>query len=704
MTRLRRWLLACCATLALCAVGAAAVANFGAPGWRLEFLLAKALGNMPDVSWRETFSIVKPGSGFWMAELREQSNPFINIQRVAADKGEVERGGDLFQVECAACHGVGARGTGTGPALAGRALTRANSDWALYRVIAKGIPGTSMAAHARPWRDLWQLVAYVKSVKASVTPEVATISPPVNVPASAIAARDGAESDWLTYSGSYDGQRFSRLSQIHTANVQQLRVRWLHHIDTNSDRQQTVPLVSGGVMYFSASPATVMAVDAATGKTFWEYKRPVAEGATLCCGVVNRGVALLDNRVFLGTADAHLIALDANSGRLLWDQQVTDHTEAYAITSAPLAAGKLVITGISGGDFATRGFIAAYDAATGTPVWRFNTVPGPGEPGHETWSGDSWRTGGSATWMTGSYDPDSATVYWGIGNPAPAWVGDARIGDNLYSDSVVALDATTGKMRWHFQFTPHNVHDWDATQVPVLIDEPGRRPARRLLAWPNRNGFFYSLDAATGKFLQGRAFAEQTWATGLDPNGRPIPRPDSAPSASGALVSPSSYGATNWWPNAYNPMLELLFVPVLERPALYFRTATPTPEKGKLFMGGAEQGIEGRDFYTAVRALNPLTGERQWERRWPGRRNLHPESAGLLATAGGLVFGSDQGVVFALDAKAGNVLWTFDAGINIVTAPMSYAVDGVQYMAIAAGKLMMAFALPDVTAPAPGRR
>lgn len=682
----------------LCLLGAAFyVLSSGSQAWRLEVVSYKARGQFVDVTWSEVFRIIRPGSGFWITTLDEKANPNDAIQNPFTSDEDLKRGAEFFRAECSACHGADANGTGVGPALAGKVLLRASSDWMTYRVIADGIEGTSMAPHKLPWRETWQLAAFVRSVKLLAAPPSDLLPHAVNVQAADFAERSRKPDDWLTYSGSLDGQRYSGLQQINVGNVSRLQVRWLKQIRNNVERQATVPLVSGGIMYYTVSPATVMAVNAATGKVYWRYDNPVPDDVTPCCGVVNRGAALLGNRVIIGTIDAQLIALDANTGQLVWKQTVANYHDGYAITGAPLAFNDLVVTGVAGGDFATRGFLAAYRAATGEPVWRFEAIPGPGEPGHDSWSGDSWKTGGSATWMTGSFDAATNSLYWGIGNPAPVWNGNSRLGDNLYSNSVVALDPATGKLRWHFQFTPHNVHDWDSAQVPVLLDAPGGTPERRMLAWPNRNGFFYSIDASNGRFVQGRAFAQQTWAEGLDKSGRPIVKPGTAPSLKGTIVWPGPVGATNWWPSAYSPALSLLYVPVLEAPAIYFSGGgTPVPEKQKLFLGSAIQSVQGLTFHTAVRALDPFTGELKWERRWPDRidRNGFRQAAGgLLATAGGLVFGSDQGTVFALDAKTGAVLWTFETDTDIAAAPMTYAVDGQQYLAISSGSVMMVFAL-----------
>jgi len=663
--------------------------------WRAQIVMMKARGELSDTSWADIGRLIRPGSGFWVEGLIIHPNPYIVIQNPFTTRADVERGSRMFHQQCAACHGTDAHGTGNGPRLAGVALHRANSDWAAYKVISGGIPGTSMAAHPLPWRDTWNLVAFVRSLAPARDSTAAVVK--INVPPELIAHADEHPQDWLTYSGSYEGRRFSELTQIDPTNVAHLQIRWIHHTQTQFERVEAVPLVSDGVMFFSAPLAKVFAIDAATGRPLWSFDHPVPDSSNPCCGKVNRGVALLNDRVYIGTLDAHLIALDADSGNLVWDTVVANGADQYSITSAPLALKDKIVTGMGGGDFATRGFVAAYRATDGGLAWRFDTVPGPGEPAHDTWSGDSWKNGGGATWVTGSFDPRSNLVYWGVGNPAPVFNGEARKGDNLYTDSVIALDADSGKLRWHFQFTPHDVHDWDGAGVPVLI--PGKAEGQ-LLAWPNRNAFYYLLDAASGKFLRGQPFARQTWAEGLDAAGHPILLPGQAPSVKGTLVFPSAEGATNWWPSAFSPGSGLIYVPVLERASIFFASDVPPgpahAANGFLgyFLGSGQQGVTGQKFYTAVRALNAYTGAMVWERRLPDRETDTPEIPGLIATRGGLVFGADRSTVFALDARTGEMLWTFDTGAPVAAAPITYSAAGVQYVAFISGKLILAFGLP----------
>ena len=494
--------------------------------------------------------------------------------------------------------------------------------------------------------------------------------------------------NWLMYSGQYNSQRYSRLTVIDKSNVDQLEVKWVKQLETLAD-VETTPLVVDGVMYLTQSPSNVFALDASTGSQFWTYEHTLPEKLSLCCGRQNRGVAILGETLFLGTLDAKLIALDAKTGAVQWETQSADAATGYSKTAAPLVIGDKVISGIAGGEYGIRGFLDAYDAKTGELAWRFYTIPGEGEPYNDTWEDDSWKTGGAPTWITGAYDPDLNLVYWGTGNPGPDWNGEAREGDNLYSDSVVALDADTGELKWHFQFTPHDVHDWDATQIPILIDiEFDGRP-RKLLLFPNRNGFFYVLDRVTGEFLRGTAFAKQTWAERIDENGRPIRIPGMLPNEEGVLVYPSVNGAANWWSNTYSPRTELLYVVTYDGADTFF-IGEDEYVPGEMFVGGApERYVPLETYASMIRALEPRTGETRWE--FP----LQPKTqSGLLSTASDLVFGgSVDGYFYALDAVNGAELWRINVGGNVKAAPISYMVGTVQYVTIAAGNSILTFGL-----------
>lgn len=504
-----------------------------------------------------------------------------------------------------------------------------------------------------------------------------------------LRSADREPQSWLTYSGSYSSQRFSPLAQIRPDNVRGLRPAWVYQM-REGDRQETTPLVADGVMYVTENRGPVVALDARTGRLLWRYVPRLSKDVKILgFGPSNRGVALLGGSVYVGTLDARLVALDAVSGAVRWEVPVADNALGYAITGAPLAVDDKILVGVAGGEAGIRGFLDAYDAKTGRRVWRFHTVPAPREPGSETWSGDAWKTGGGPTWVTGSYDPEERLVYWGVGNPAPDWNGDSRPGDNLFTCSVIALDVATGALRWHFQFTPHDVHDWDANQIPVLLDASvGGRP-RKLLALANRNAFFYLLDRKTGEFLLGEPYAQQTWARGLDAKGRPVLIEGAEPTVGGTLVRPSLQGATNWFSPAFSPKTGLFYVSVREMASTYHKgEAAYVP--GEYFMGGGETIADAESAHGAVRALDPLSGKRKWEFRL-----LSPPWSGLLVAAGGLLFGgTNEGNMFALDAATGAPLWDFQTGGAISANPISFEIDGKQHVAMAAGAALFVFALP----------
>jgi alcohol dehydrogenase (cytochrome c) len=493
--------------------------------------------------------------------------------------------------------------------------------------------------------------------------------------------------NWLTYSGNYLGHRHSPLRQVTPENVSRLRPAWVYQIATTHSFE-TTPLVDGDVMYISEPPSDVTALDVRTGRPLWKYERRIPESMPLCCGRVNRGVALLDGMVYIATLDAHLVGLDANSGQVRFDVEASDYKEGVSMTAAPLAVKDKIIVGMAGGEYGVRGFLDAYDAKTGDRLWRFWTIPGPGEPGNETWAGDSWKQGSATTWVTGVYDAETNLIYWGTGNPGPDWNGDVRKGDNLYSDSIIALDADTGELKWHFQFTPHDTHDWDSVQVPVLVDGEVRGEPRKLVLFANRNAFYYVLDRVGGQFLTGKAYAKQTWASGLDDNGRPLVLPNTTPTIDGNIVYPNLGGATNWQSPAYNPELHTFYVAVREFGQIYYKGAADF-KPGSLYNGGGAQDIPGEERQGAIRAFEPETAELKWE--FP----LHsPPAGGVLSTAGGLVFGgTGEGHIFALDAANGNPVWRFQTGGTIKSNPISYESEGKQHIAIASGRGLFVFAL-----------
>jgi alcohol dehydrogenase (cytochrome c) len=507
--------------------------------------------------------------------------------------------------------------------------------------------------------------------------------------------------NWLTYSGTFASQRYSALTQITPANAAKLQLQWVFQA-RSLEKFEATPLVVNGVMYLTQAPNDVVALDAKTGSVFWIYEYRPSPAARLCCGALNRGLAILGDTLFMGTIDGRLIAIDAKTGRPIWNVPVADPKLGYAVTHAPLIVKDKVIVGTAGGEYGIRGFIAAYDARTGKEVWRFKNIPEPGEPGNETWAGDSWKSGGASIWVTGSYDPDLNLTYWGIGNPGPDWNPDNRAGDNLYSDCVVALDATTGKLKWYFQFTPHDAWDYDSVQIPVLVDMEWKGKPRKVMLWANRNGFFYVLDRSTGEFLLGKPFVKVTWARGLDDKGRPLVVPNMEPTREGTVVYPGVQGGTNWYSPSYSPRTKLFYIPAwvdyftnfIKLPAEYVpgrrftggtpRSAIPSIRRGPMNTWGEEAGRG------AVLALDPNTGEQKWEFKMSDVTD-----SGVLTTASDVLFtGGREGYFYALDARDGKMLWKVMTGGQIAAGPMTYSVDGKQYVSIAAGNSLFTFALP----------
>lgn len=498
-------------------------------------------------------------------------------------------------------------------------------------------------------------------------------------------------SNWLTYSGQYNGQRFSQLKQFHAGNVGELRLKWVRQIQTNS-AFETSPLVVDGVMFLTLPENKVWAVDAQTGLPYWKYEHRLPGKLAACCGKVNRGLAILGDTLYMGTLDAKLVALDSRSGNVRWIRDVADATDGFSITGAPLVIKNMVITGVAGGEYGIRGFLDAYDAETGRRIWRRHTIPGPGEPGHDSWDGDSWKVGGAPTWMTGAFDPALNLIYWGVGNPGPDWNGEVRKGDNLYSDCVLALDADTGHLKWHFQFTPHDVHDWDACQVPVLVDREYAGHPRKLLLWANRNAFYYVLDRETGEFLRASQFAKQTWAEKIDKRGRPIRVPGKLPTKEGVLVYPDVSGAANWHSPSYSPQTGLFYQMAFDGAATYYLDEDAEYVPGKLYLGGFGLPNEYAEFpdpnyVSAVRALDAVSGKRLWQYKVQAK-----SMSGLLTTAGNLLFGGGaDGSFFALNAKTGEELWHLDLGGRVHAAPVTYLAGGRQYITIAAGAALFTF-------------
>ena len=655
---------------------------------RARVFLQKAQGEIPDLSWAELWVLVRPELGYTCIEGVSLEASFQYSSIVSAE--DRREGARIFGERCAACHGSDGSGGPHAPSLTRSEYNPGDSDLAIYKLLRDGIPGTSMPSAGLPLRQLLQVTARVKMLQANVPearrPETRLAT---QVSSERLKAAGTKPDEWLMYSGSYNGWRHSPLVEITPANVASLRVRWIKQFDSNDPFIQATPLVIDGTMFMVAPASTVSALDAKTGDVIWESKRTFPPNLPLCCGRNNRGLAAYDKAVFRGTLDGYLVAINTSDGKVIWQTLVANPADGYSITGAPLAVNGSIVVGIAGGEYGTRGFLAAYDASTGQQQWKFVTIPGPGEAGHETWENDAWRTGGGPTWNTGSYDAAADLLYWGVGNPSPLYAGDLRPGDNLFTDSVIALHAKTGKLAWHFQFTPHDEHDWDSTQTPVLADLSINGVVRKVICWPNRNGFYYVLDRISGEFLAGMPFVELNWASGLTAAGRPILTDFAKISAGGRRVKPGADGGTNWQNPAFDPKRGLIFVPASESSSVYSKLP---PNKVVRGPGGLYFGsgwTQAEPPIRVVRALDAASGQQKWEYDPKSRR----EYGGLLSTEGGLVFGASGGVLFALDADTGREVWRLPLGGATMAAPISFALDGQQVIAVAAGRALFVFGL-----------
>jgi alcohol dehydrogenase (cytochrome c) len=665
---------------------------------RGQLYLQKAEGGVTEVSWTDLWVMTRLRQGFHCIEGTSLAADLQYSSNASPD--DVAEGSRLFHERCIGCHGSNGGGGPVAPSLIGPRLTAGDSDLAIYQVLRNGRPGTAMQRIDLPPSELLQIIAYVTTLRAHSAAAAKPGAPKLSVAINSerLQAAGTRTDEWLTYSGAYDGSRHTTLDQITPANVANLRIRWMKQFDVADADIEATPLVIDGVMFFVPEAMHVVALNARTGDLIWEYKKPVPVDLPLGYGQVNRGLAVYGNTLFLGGLDGHLVALNANDGTVVWQALVANSSDGYTITAAPLVVGHSVVIGVSGGDYGIRGFLAAYDAATGKQQWRFETVPGPGEPGHETWGNAAWRTGGGATWATGSYDPATDLLYWGVGNPGPDYDGDVRPGDNLFTDCVIALHASTGKLAWHFQFTPHDDHDRDATQTPVLADLAVKGVGRKMILWPNRNGFYYVLDRFTGEFLSGVPFVEEDWASGLTPAGRPILTDAAKITTTGRRVKPGINGGVNWQNPSFDPGRGTIFIPAEESSSVYTKTASEevTREPKEPFL--ASGFSQSESAINEVVALDAATGLRKWQHTTPagGANNGGHSNAsysGLLSTASGLVFGASGNVLFALDADSGRELWQLPAGGTTKAAPISFTIDGHQVIAVAAGRTLLVFGL-----------
>ena len=669
--------------------------------WRFNVLKAKATGKIPEVPLSLLLQWMRPDSYVNIRRLAVVPNVHSGITNSNTGPESAANGARVFGRVCAECHGDNARGR-TGPDLL--AAMGRMSDWGFFSTVKWGRPKTIMMPQPLSDLQIWQVLTFLRqsSIDAAVgerASDPVAASPAVSQQMLLSAGRSG---DWLTYSGNYAGHRHSSLNQITNHNVQHLRLAWAAQLPADSPTLESSPIVVGDRMFVTQSPEGVTALNAKTGAVLWAFHRPVPSNIPLCCGSQNRGVAVFDRNVYVATLDAHLLALDAATGAKIWDIQVADWRQGYSITAAPLIVDDRVIIGIAGGDFGIRGFITAYSVKDGSQLWRTYTIPGPGEAGHESWGGNSWQHGGVSTWTTGSYDPALGLLYWGTGNPDPVFNPATRPGKNLYACSLLALDVSTGNLRWYYQFTPADDHDWDATQQPVLADIQWNGDKVPAVFVANRNAFFYALDRRNGKFLFAKAFAKQNWASGFTADGQPITIPSAHPSRTGTLIWPAAGGATNWWPPSFDAQHNLLFVPSVDSADLFFNDEVPDFKKGSAFTASGFQRPPNQPMTLAVRAINVTNGEVRWDSTLAaGGGEVRGEMGGVLSTKGGLVFAGFGYEFFALDMESGKKLWITPLGGMLHSPPISYSIGSQQFVSVIGGRTLFTFALPEEQRPVP---
>ena len=661
--------------------------------WRAKLFARKAEGDVPDLSWHELWFMTHVRGGFSLENFVALGSSLEgSVLNSFNTSNDYKVGEHIFRERCAVCHGNEASG-GIAPALNHSVLRHGDSDLAIYKVLRDGIPKTGMAPIPMSAQERWQVVGYIRALQFAASNRYAETQPPVNIQVSSeqIRTAGSAQDEWLTYSGTLDGRRYVPLNEITPGNVSRLRLRWVRQFGISTGKIEATPIVVDGFIFTTLPPSDVVALDIRSGDTKWFYKGSVPDNLPIDTTASNRGLAILGNVLFLQKLDCVLVAINATNGNVIWQSKVCNPSDDYTMTGAPLIANGSVIVGVSGAEYGIRGFVAAYDPKTGEQKWKFNTIPEPGEFGHDTWKNDAWKSGGGSTWVTGSYDPSLDLIYWGVGNPAPAFNGDVRPGDNLFTDSLVAIHASSGKLAWHFQFTPHDEHDWDATQTPILADLKIRDTFRRVLCVPDRNGFYYVLDRTTGEFLVGVPFVEQNWAQGLDSAGRPILTVHAGLTSEGRLTKPGSGGGINWQNPAFDEKNGLVFIPATEGASVF--TKSPNPRRGNLGFYPGSSGTAGDyDQVSVVRALDAATGAKKWEHfPPPGGKQLG--YSGLLATGGHLVFGESGGFAFALDSVTGKELWRVSLGGYTYAAPISFSVDGHQVILLSAGQSLFLFSL-----------
>jgi alcohol dehydrogenase (cytochrome c) len=634
-----------------------------------------------------------------------------------------DRGQATFERNCGTCHGGDGLGGEMGPSIANRQA--AMSDEQLSELLQDGLLNKGMPAFpAIDGKEKTDLMTFIRTIRMFQRPPPAPrmVDMIDGGKMSGVVLNEGPEdlqlrtsdnhihllrrvgekfreatsqADWTTYNGTTTANRYSALNQITTRNVSKLAPKWIYTMEGTTAHNETTPLVVQGIMYIT-SANECWALDGGSGREIWHFQR--ARTKALIGNAAqgfNRGVAWLGDRVFMVTDNAHLLALNRFTGDIEWETEMADWRQNYNATSAPLVADGLVLSGTAGGEQGARGFLAAYDPKDGMEVWRFWTVPKRGEPGSETWDGKALDHPSAVPWMTGSYDSELDTIYWASGNPGPDFNGDERKGINLYSDCILALDPKTGKMKWYYQTTPHDVHDWDASEPLVLIDTNWRGRPRKLLLQANRNGFFYVLDRETGEVLRGKPFIQNiNWAKELDSKGQPIELPMPAgPFTNSTRVCPSIVGGTNWFSSTYDVGTSYYIVQTLEGCTIYTPHETEEWQAGRGYSGGSQRSVPNEATHEVLRALDLKTGSVIWEFPQYGGGTAY---GGTLGLSSGVVFlAGDDGLFAALDSATGKPLWQFQTSVTIKASPMTYVFDGKQYVVINAGQNIIAFGLPD---------
>jgi alcohol dehydrogenase (cytochrome c) len=653
---------------------------------------------------------------------------------------QTDPGRQTFELRCGRCHGGDGKGGEMGPNITAR-LAGYHADDTLTALIHTGIPGTAMPGNAIEGPELTALLRFVHSIEARPTPggappeekitvetvdgrtlagvklaegfddlQIRTVDSKLHLlrradPSFGVKFREvTSEVDWPQYNGDPRGNRYTELAQITKYNVGRLAPRWIFAYPAPPRAGgrgapppapptglQMTPVVVGGVMYIS-NTNECMALDAGSGRRIWRFihTRATSNGTD---SRVNRGVTVAGDKVFLETNDAHVIAIDRLTGKQVWDAAIANPARNYSASSAPLAAGKLVVTGVTGGEDGANGLVVAFEQGTGKEAWRFQVIPKRGDPGAETWQGKELEHGGGPTWFTGSYDPDLDTVYWATGNPSEEYNGDQRPGDNLYTDCVLAFDRATGKLKWHYQFTPHDLWDWDSSETSVLVDAPWQGQPRKLLLHADRNGFYYVFDRTDGKLLLAKQFLKNlTWASGIGADGRPVELPNQEPTAAGTRVCPSQDGATNWYSPSFNPLTGLYYFQTNEKCSVYTKRDQPNWIAGQSYLGGTQRVAPDPDPQRILKAVDYQTGAIRWEIPQGGDATSW---GGTLSTATGLLFFEEEkGSLVAADAATGKVLWNFQANTeNWHASPMTYQFDGKQYIAVVSGGNVIALAL-----------